>query len=92
MEKNAKEVICNKPGCNKKGQTLEEFLSCYNADKYKKPSVTVDMLIFCEKKGKEGFELLMIQRADHPCIGQWALPGGFVEMDENLEDAAKREL
>lgn len=34
----------------------------------------------------------MIKRGDHPCIGQWALSGGFVNMDEDLEDAARREL
>ena len=36
--------------------------------------------------------LLLIKRGDHPYIGQWALPGGFVEMDESLDEAALREL
>jgi len=34
----------------------------------------------------------MIKRADHPYIGQWALPGGFIKMDESLEEGALREL
>ena len=34
----------------------------------------------------------MIKRGDHPDIGKWALPGGFVNMDESLEEAALREL
>lgn len=41
---------------------------------------------------EKGLKLLMIKRGDHPCIGQWALPGGFVNMDENLDEAAQREL
>jgi len=37
-------------------------------------------------------KLLLIKRGDHPYLGQWALPGGFVRIDENLEEAALREL
>jgi len=52
--------------------------------------VTVDAAVFgiFEKKAK----LLLIQRKNEPFKGQWALPGGFVDMDEELEDAAVREL
>ena len=39
-----------------------------------------------------GLKLLLIRRKNHPNIGYWALPGGFVELRENLEDSAKREL
>lgn len=86
---------------NKDGLTEKEFLAKYNADKYKKPSITVDMLIFTIKnKYKDNYrklpekelKLLMIKRADHPFINQWALPGGFVNFDESIEIAAKREL
>lgn len=81
---------------NANGQTLEEFLAEYDATKYQCPSNTVDnFIISCQ--GKFGspeavHSLLMIKRKDHPCIGYWALPGGFVEMQESLEYAAKREL
>ncbi len=34
----------------------------------------------------------MVKRSNHPSIGFWALPGGFIEMKEDLEDTAKREL
>jgi 8-oxo-dGTP diphosphatase len=86
---------------NKQGLTEEEFLKVYDAGKYERPSVTVDMLIFTvtdeEKKNyrklpKKVLRLLMIKRGDHPYIGQWALPGGFVNMDESMDEAAKREL
>jgi 8-oxo-dGTP diphosphatase len=61
----------------------------------------IDMLIFTvTDEEKENYrklpgkilKLLMIKRGDHPYIGQWALPGGFVRMDESLEEAALREL
>lgn len=86
---------------NKQGLTEDEFLKTYDASKYERPSVTVDMLIFTvtdeEKKNyrklpEKVLRLLMIKRGDHPYIGQWALPGGFVNMDESMEEAARREL
>ncbi len=56
--------------------------------KYPRPAVTVDAIVV--KKGTG--ELLLIQRANDPFAGKWALPGGFVEMDELLVDSCKREL
>lgn len=58
--------------------------------KYPRPAVTVDTIIIrndCEEP-----ELLLIQRLNPPFQNQWALPGGFVDMDETLEEAAAREL
>jgi 8-oxo-dGTP diphosphatase len=52
--------------------------------------VTVDAVIF--RKGKEGHEILFIQRKNEPFKGKWALPGGFVDEHEDLADAAAREL
>ena len=74
---------------NEKGETLEEFLENYDPKKYDCPCNTVDMLIFC--KG-EPLRLLLIKRRNHPSIGDWAVPGGFVDIGEDLYDAAKREL
>jgi 8-oxo-dGTP diphosphatase len=42
--------------------------------------------------GQKKLKVLMIKRGNHPCLGQWALPGGFVEIDESLDEAALREL
>ncbi|MBN2588483.1 MAG: NUDIX hydrolase [Sedimentisphaerales bacterium] len=55
-----------------------------------RPMVTVDAVIFKRSQGK--ISLLLINRKNTPYIGHWAIPGGFVEMDEELEDAAAREL
>ncbi len=57
---------------------------------YPKPSVTVD--IVCLRPVKDPYEIALIRRAYPPFVGEWALPGGFVEIDEDLEPAARREL
>jgi len=57
---------------------------------YPRPAVTVDAVIFRKQNGQE--EVLLIQRGNPPFENQWALPGGFVDMDEDLETAAMREL
>lgn len=74
------------------GLTEEEFLSRYQPRDYERPSVTVDMLIFAVDKSGENRRLLLIKRKNHPYLGCWALPGGFVEMKEALQEAAAREL
>ena len=79
---------------NEDGLTEKEFLAQYRPGNYERPSVTVDMLSFAvdPEAEDEDPELLLIRRRNHPCIGQWAMPGGFVNMDESLEEAAAREL
>jgi 8-oxo-dGTP diphosphatase len=58
--------------------------------KYPRMLVTVDALIFLVNS--ESPKVLLIQRKNDPYKDCYALPGGFVEMDELLKDAAKREL
>jgi len=78
---------------NKQGLTEKEFLARYDAGRYERPSVTVDMLIFSiMDEMKKELKILMVKRGDHPYLGYWALPGGFVNMDESLDAAALREL
>ena len=57
---------------------------------YPRPALTVDIIVFL--KEKEDTKILLIQRNHYPFEASWALPGGFVDMDETLEEAAKREL
>jgi len=57
---------------------------------YPRPALTVDAVIF--KREGQDLKVLLIQRKYPPFEGQWALPGGFVNMDETLEQAVHREL
>lgn len=58
---------------------------------FPRPSVTVDCVIFGLEESTQ-LKVLLIQRAHDPYKDAWALPGGFVDMDEDLETAALREL
>ena len=58
--------------------------------KYPHPAVTADCVIF--GYGDDGISILLIERKNEPYKGCWALPGGFLEIDESIEEAARREL
>lgn len=55
-----------------------------------RPMVTVDAVVFLKGQGKTN--VLLIKRKKEPFKGSWVFPGGFLEMDEELADAAAREL
>jgi 8-oxo-dGTP diphosphatase len=57
---------------------------------YPHPAVTADIVIFTIRDNQ--LKLLLIMRKGEPFRGKWALPGGFVHMDEDLETSARREL
>ncbi len=57
---------------------------------YEQPSVTTDLVIFTIKDNS--LKVLLVKRDVEPFKDKWALPGGFVGIDESLEDSAKREL
>lgn len=69
------------------GQKNSEGYYCY---KYPHATITADCVIF----GFDGTELkiLLVERGNEPFLGYWALPGGFMRMDESIEQAAEREL
>ncbi len=62
----------------------------YDVTQYDRPSVSVDVLLFTIEEGE--LKILLIKRNEEPFLGTWALPGGFVRIEESLDDAAKREL
>lgn len=68
----------------------EEFLKNYDMSKYPNIAVTADLAVFTIKNSK--LSLLLVKRGGHPEKGKWALPGGFVNIDESIDDAASREL
>lgn len=60
---------------------------CYD---YPRAAVTADIAVF--RPCGNSYEILLIQRKNPPFKGMWALPGGFMEMNETLEECAAREL
>jgi 8-oxo-dGTP diphosphatase len=57
---------------------------------YPHPAVTTDVVMFTIRD--ECLKILLIRRGNQPHKGSWAFPGGFIEMDEDLETGARREL
>ena len=57
---------------------------------YPRPAVTVDCVVFGFDEGD--LKVLLVRRDVEPFRGKWALPGGFVHIDESVEEAARREL
>ena len=79
----------------------EEFLAHYDPNEFDRPSVTTDILLVSisdeaptnyRKSKKKSMSILLVKRCDYPFKDKWCLPGGFLRMDEELEDAPKRIL
>ncbi len=60
---------------------------CY---RYPHPAVTTDVVLFTLRE--DCLQLLLIERGNEPYKGHWALPGGFVDIDEDIDACAAREL
>ena len=91
----------NYGGCMKNYTSEEEFLMDYNPKAYDLLSLTTDILIFSVSDGvqenyrklnKKYFSVLLVKRDTYPFKDKWCLPGGFIGINEDLEDAAKRIL
>ncbi len=78
------------------GRSMDEryeeqvFLAAYDATEFDRPSLAVDVVILTVIDG--GLQVALVERAEHPDKGRWALPGGFVRIDESLDSAATRVL
>lgn len=82
-------------------QTEEEFLKHYDPNEFERLSLTTDILIFSVSDGvqenyrklnKKHFSVLLVKRENFPYKDKWCLPGGFLKMDETLEEASCRIL
>ena len=81
--------------------TEKEFLAGYKLSDYDRPSVTADVAAFMirpenqqnyRKNPENKLLLLLIKRGGHPYKDMWALPGGFLQRDETVEQCALREI
>ena len=81
--------------------TEEEFLKDYDSSQFEKLSMTTDILILSvadehtgnyRKLAEKKFSVLLVKRDNYPFKDKWCLPGGFINIDEDLEDAARRVL
>ncbi len=70
--------------------TEADFLANYDPHKWPVIGVTADVVLLTVRNGN--LCVLLVERANHPHQGQWALPGGFVDIAEDLDAAAQREL
>lgn len=79
----------------------EEFIKNYDSSIYEKLSITADLLIFSvsdsdhdnyRKLNNKHFSILLVKRANYPFKDKWCLPGGFVKIDETIDEAAIRIL
>ena len=86
---------------NKEYMSEKDFLKDYDSSLYEKLSMTVDIAIFSvssekvenyRKTSDKKFSILLVKRKTYPFKDMWCLPGGFVNVSESLDDAAKRIL
>lgn len=75
---------------DKNGLTEAEFLASYHPGHYERPSLTADVAVFSRKEDE--LHLLLVERGGHPYLGCYALPGGFANKNEAVEETAAREL
>ncbi|RWY59068.1 NUDIX hydrolase, partial [Escherichia coli] len=68
----------------------EQSTASYDPTRYQRPSVTVDLVIFTIQSND--LKVLLVKRGVPPYEGMWALPGGFVRIEESLHETARREL
>ncbi len=92
MEEQAITVVEGQAGTlvDEKYYSSEAATHQYDASKYERPSVTVDVVMMSLRQ--RDLQVLLIKRRAWPYEGMWAVPGGFVNINESLETAAKREL
>lgn len=80
-----------------------QFLASYDINQYDRPSIAADVAVFSigrkiseeldyRRLPAKTLRLLLIRRAEQPYQGEWALPGGFMQQGETIQETARREL
>ena len=79
----------------------EEYLKAYNPEDFDRLSMTADILILSisdevvsnyRKSSNKKMSVLLVKRDDYPFKDKWCLPGGFLDINEDLEECPKRIL
>ena len=79
----------------------EQFLSTYDMNAFDRPSVATDVVVLSmfeeqrenhRRDSQIRLHLLLVKRGEHPYMGDWALPGGFLRPTETVEECAVREI
>lgn len=73
-----------------RGLTEAEAIARYRSRNYPKPALTADIVVL--SRAQKALRVLLVERGGHPFIGKLALPGGFANEDEPIEETAAREL
>lgn len=73
-----------------RGLTEEQAIARYRERNYPKPAMTADIVVLAKRE--DSIRVLLIRRKGHPFIGKLALPGGFANENEPIEETAAREL
>lgn len=75
-----------------KEQGYRQLEDGWHAYEYKRAAITADNVIFAYDTTSKQLKLLLVKRGEEPNKGDWALPGGFLRMNETIEECAEREL
>ncbi|MDR2736142.1 MAG: NUDIX domain-containing protein [Gracilibacteraceae bacterium] len=94
--------MTNYPLRDQNGLTEAAFLRQYDPNAFERLAVSVDTVVFSidsriqtenyRKLDEQKLTVLLLKRNEHPCLGKWSLPGGFVGEKETLDQAALRVL
>ncbi len=82
--------VLPKPVPRKPPKAELEFLQRYDPNQFPHPSLSVDVTLLTARS--DTLEVFLIRRDEHPFKSDWSLPGGFVRLEESLEEAAARLL
>jgi 8-oxo-dGTP diphosphatase len=84
------QVVKRKANNPERQESEQQFLARYDAARFPHPSLAVDVAVLTADQGR--LKAVLVRRNEHPDLGKWSLPGGFVHLHESLEQSANRAL